>query len=168
MRRRTALTRLPSFGAISLPRGGTRTHSGPPPVEGSRTSERKGYSLTALPPTGYDGDVPELSAYLPGASTRHQALWAEHWTYPQACAWSTDRTYWPMLAELVNWIVRGEAEDAPVGAAANVSRLRIEVGIGASGLKHNGWKIADAPTPAADDASLSNVTDIKSRLAGGA
>lgn len=151
-----------------MARGGARTRSGPQPTEGSRTSDRKGYVLTALPTAGYDGAAPNLKDYLPNATLRHEAIWTELWQTPQACAWSEERYRWPVVADLVKWMVRSEADDAPVGTATNVKQLREECGIGATGLKLNGWKIAEAPTLAADDAPASNVTDIKSRLAGGA
>lgn len=148
-----------------MSRGGARSRSGPQKQEGSRTSERAGYVLTALPPAGYDGEVPDLGLYLPGATDRHRAVWAEHWTFPQACAWSEDHTRWPEVADLVKWIVRSEADDAPVGTATNVKQLRESVGIGPVGLKLNGWKIADLdPAPASAPEPDEDEDDPRNRL----
>lgn len=149
-----------------MARGGARTHSGPPPIEGSRTSDRKGYSLTPLPTAGFDGDAPEFP--LPAGLERELEVWSHVWTYPQACAWIDQPRLWRHVAMYVRWSVRMEADDASAALGNVVMRYADDAGISEAGLKFHGWKIADAPTPAADDASLSNVTDIKSRLAGGA
>jgi len=149
-----------------MPSGG-HAHSGPPPTEGSRTSERKGYSLSALPPSGYADEVPDLLAFLPDATSRHSTIWAQLWTTPQACAWSLESWRWPTVASLVMWIARSEDADAAASIASNVRQLRDDLGLSRAGLAHNGWKIAE---PKKDDAEevASNVTDIKSRLPGGA
>jgi hypothetical protein len=160
-------TRRNAVEENDMPRGGARIKSGPPPVEGSRTSERKGYSLTALPPSGYDGEVPDLLDFLPGATARHLAVWAQAWTTPQACAWSLEPWRWSTVASLVMWIVRSEDADAAASIASNVRQLRDDLGLSRAGLAHNGWKIAEPPKDE-DEESPSNVTDIKSRLAGGA
>jgi hypothetical protein len=149
-----------------MARGG-HAHSGPPPVEGSRTSERKGYSLTALPSEGFDGDVPDLSVYLPAATARHLAIWAELWTTPQACAWSSEPWRLPVVADLVKWMVRSDAEDAPASTATSVRQLRDDLGLSSAGLRQNGWKIAEPkPVEAAADgpAEGATVTSIKDRL----
>jgi len=146
---------------------GGHAHSGPPPVEGSRTSERKGYTLTALPPAGFDGVAPGLTAYLPGATDRHEAIWAELWRTPQACAWSLEAWRWPVVADLVKWIVRSDAADAPASIATNVRQLRDDCGLSAAGLRQNGWKIAEpkkVETPAEQPAEGATVTSIKDRL----
>lgn len=144
---------------------GGHAHSGPPPVEGSRTSERKGYSLSALPFDGYDGAVPELANYMPDATPRHEAIWAELWATPQACAWSEERYRWPAVADLVKWMVRSDADRAPASIATSVRQLRDDLGLSSAGLRANGWKIADAPKPTeGDEPAPSNVTDIKDRL----
>lgn len=148
-----------------MPSGG-HARSGPPPVEGSRTSERRGYSLTALPPAGYDGAVPELAEFLPSHTARHLAIWAQLWTTPQACAWSLEPWRWPTVASLVMWVVRSEDSDAAASIGSNVRQLRDDLGLSRAGLAHNGWKIAEPPKD--DEQAPSNVTDIKSRLAGGA
>lgn len=155
-----------------MARGGARNRSGPQPVEGSRDSDRKGYSLTALPPAGYDGEVPDwpldatVTDNLTGA--RELAIWAEVWTTPQACAWSEQAWRWPIIAEYCR--LKAIIELSPAASAAligQIHRYRDQIGLTPAGLKENGWKIAEPPKAEAGDAP-SNVTDIKSRLAGGA
>jgi hypothetical protein len=172
-----------------MARGGARNRSGPAPVEGSRTSERKGFSLTALPPAGFDGDAPGFP--LPRRAVyyfivedksrvrvfdedatehvrdRELELWDWAWTTPQACAWSSEQWRWPLVAMWVRTFVVCESSDATAADKGSLHRFADQIGLTPAGLKENGWKIADAPAPAEDDGP-SNVTDIKSRLAGGA
>lgn len=148
-----------------MARGGARNRSGPQPEEDSRTSERRGYSLTALPPAGYDGEAPEFP--LPDASARELEVWAQVWTTPQACAWSLEPWRHRTVAMWVRWSVRMEADDASAALGNVVVRFADQIGLTPAGLKENGWKIADPPKVEAED-TPPNVTDIKSRLAGGA
>lgn len=150
-----------------MTRGGARNRSGPQPVEGSRTSERKGFSLTALPPAGYDGAVPDLTQFLLLATERHEHVWAQLWTTPQACAWALESWRWPIIADLVKWMVRSDADDASVSIATAIRQLRDDLGLSKAGLTANGWKIADpSPVEAAPD-PVASVTSIKDRLSRG-
>ncbi len=148
-----------------MSRGGARNRSGPAPIEGSRTSERKGYTLTALPPAGFAGDVPDFP--LPAATARELEVWVEAWSTPQACAWSDEPWRWRTVAMWCRWSVRMEADDASAALGNVVVRFADQIGLTPAGLKENGWKIAD-PAPAEPTEGTGNVTDIKSRLAGGA
>lgn len=146
-----------------MSRGGSRNRSGPRPVEGSRTSERKGYTLTALPPTGFDGEVPDFP--LPLASDRELSLWDRAWTTPQACAWSVEPWRWYTVGQWVRWSVRAEDPEASAAIVAAVIRLADQIGLTPAGLKENGWKIAEPPKPEEKPAEASsNVTSIKDRL----
>lgn len=150
-----------------MARGG-HARSGPQPTEGSRNSDRKGFSLSALPPEGYAGDVPDLLTFLPDATQRHLDIWAQLWTTPQACAWSEQPYRWPVVADLVMWMVRAQAEDASAAMGTVVRQLRDDCGLSLDG-KTQGWKIGDvAPTvePLTTSASA-NVTSIKTRLPSG-
>src|SRR5881394_2153324 len=95
---------------VTMPKGGARNRSGPRADPTSGRSDRRGYSLTALPAQGYDGPVPEFP--LPRRSVyywsvedkqrvrcfdveatahvreRELELWEWAWRTPQACAWS--------------------------------------------------------------------------------
>lgn len=145
-----------------MARGGARNRSGPQKQEGSRTSERSGYVLTALPPTGYDGDVPSFS--LPLASDRELAMWAQVWTTPQACAWSLESWRHHVIAMYVRTFVLAEnAEEPNAALLGQIHRFGDQIGLTPAGLKENGWKIAE-PAKAADQPAPSNVTDIKNRL----
>lgn len=146
--------------------GGARNRSGPQPVEGSRTSDRKGFSLTALPPAGYAGEVPDFP--LPDALTRELDLWRWAWTTPQAQAWSVEPWRWYTVAEWVRWSVKAEAEDASAAVIAAKIRLADQIGMTPAGLKENGWKIAEAPVASLVPDAGATVTDIKTRLTGGA
>lgn len=138
-----------------MPRGGARNRSGPQADETSGRSDRRGYSLTALPPAGYDGEAPDFP--LPQASDRELSLWVWAWTTPQACAWSDESWRWYTVAEWVRWSVKAEAEDASAAVIAAKIRLADQIGMTPAGLKENGWKIAepeskaDSPTADPDD-----------------
>ena len=173
-----------------MARGGARNRSGPQPEEGSRTSDRKGFILTALPPTGYDGEAPKFplsrrsvfrwefedkrkfqvfdSDATQNIVDREAELWDWAWTTPQACAWSLDPWRWPVVAMWVRTFVICESSEATAADKGALHRFADQIGMTPAGLKENGWKIAEPPAPATDDETPSNVTDIKSRLAGGA
>lgn len=145
-----------------MTRGGSRNRSGPQPVEGSRTSERKGFSLTALPPAGYDGEIPDFP--LPDALSRELEVWKEAWSTPQACAWIDEPWRHRTVAMWVRWSVRMEADDASAALGNVVVRFADQIGLTPAGLKENGWKIADpAPVEAVPD-PVASVTSIKDRL----
>lgn len=145
-----------------MSRGGARNRSGPQPVEGSRTSERKGYVLTALPPTGFDGEAPDFP--LPLASDRELAMWAQVWSTPQACAWSLEPWRHHVIAMYVRTFVLAEnAEEPNAALLGQIHRFGDQIGLTPAGLKENGWKIAE-PAKADPTPAPSNVTDIKGRL----
>lgn len=150
-----------------MARGGSRNRSGPQPEEGSRTSERKGYSLTALPPAGFDGEAPDFPLPLP--SDRELDVWADAWTTPQACAWSLEPWRWRTVAMWVRWSVRMESEDASAALGNVVVRFADQIGMTPAGLRENGWKIAELKSADdAPDSTPANVTSIKDRLRGSA
>jgi hypothetical protein len=145
-----------------MARGGSRNRSGPQPVEGSRTSDRRGYTLTALPPAGYEGEAPSFP--LPSASDRELEVWAQAWTTPQACAWSLEPWRHRTVALWCRWSVRMEAEDASAALGNVVVRFADQIGMTPAGLKENGWKIAEPKAEADEPAPEGNVTSIKDRL----
>lgn len=124
-----------------MPKGG-HARSGPQKDPASRTSERAGYTLTALPNEGYRGPVPKLDDYLLELTGRHEQVWAELWQTPQACAWSQERWRWPIVADLVKWMVRSDMPDAPASIATSIRQLRDDCGLSKVGLAANGWAIA--------------------------
>lgn len=149
-----------------MTKGGARNRSGPQPVEGSRNSDRKGLVLTALPPTGYDGEAPEFP--LPLESVREGKFWAMLWTTPQACAWALEPWRWHIIAMYARTFILAESTDEPNAALlGQVHRFGDQIGLTPAGLKENGWKIAD-PTPAAEPAPEqgATVTSIKDRVRG--
>lgn len=123
-----------------MSRGGARNRSGPQPDENSLKSAKVGYTLTALPSEGYQGEVPVFP--LPACSAREQEVWQQAWRTPQAAAWSMQAWRHRTVALWVRWSVR--MEDLEAGAALGnvVVRLADQIGMTPAGLKENGWKIA--------------------------
>jgi hypothetical protein len=125
-----------------MPRGGARNRSGPKPSETSARSDRRGYSLTALPAEGYSGDVPDFPLLDP--TGRELEVWAQAWRLPQACAWSMPSESWRTrsVAMWVRLSVRCEAEDAGASLLAQLHRFADQIGLTTAGLAELGWKVA--------------------------
>jgi hypothetical protein len=124
-----------------MPKGG-HARSGPPPDPKSRTSERKGFTETTLPGAGYDGEVPDLSDYLPGHTPRHEAIWVQLWRTPQAAMWARDPWMIPTVVDLVRCQVRSEAADAPAAWETPIRQARTDLGLNVAGMRFLGWAIA--------------------------
>lgn len=125
-----------------MPKGGSRTRSGPPKSPTSRTSERAGYKLTALPSEGYRGRAPGLNQFIPKPTARQRAHWDELWSTPQACAWSLERWRWSQIARLCILRARAEDPDSPAAIYAEVIKLETKHGLSDDGLRYLGWAIA--------------------------
>lgn len=125
-----------------MSRGGSRNRSGPTADPTSGRSDRRGFSLTALPAEGYDGPVPEFP--LPEASGRELAVWADLWRTPQACAWSMPSESWRIatVALYVRTKVRCEAPDAGAALLGQLHRFADQIGMTTAGLAEMGWKVA--------------------------
>lgn len=125
-----------------MARGGARNRSGPPPSEASGRSDRRGYSLTALPAEGYTGPVPEFP--LPDALDRELVVWEQAWRTPQACAWSMPSEAWrsQTVALWVRTKVRCEAPDAGAALLGQLHRFADQIGMTTAGLAEMGWKVA--------------------------
>lgn len=149
-----------------MARGGARNRSGPLPSEDSGRSDRRSYSLTALPAEGYAGEVPEFP--LPRRSVmrwefedkrkfqvfdaettadiheRELELWAWLWTTPQACAWSMPSESWRLhtIAMYVRTFVVCEGSDATAADKGSLHRFADQIGMTTAGLAEMGWKVA--------------------------
>lgn len=125
-----------------MARGGARNRSGPKANPESGRSERRGYSLTALPAEGYDGPAPDFP--LPAASDRELEAWAEAWRTPQACAWSLPSESWrvPTVALWVRVKVRCEDADAGAALLGQLHRFADQIGMTTAGLAEMGWRVA--------------------------
>jgi len=125
-----------------MSRGGARNRSGPQAKEDSGRSDRRGYSLTALPAQGYDGEVPEFP--LPSPSGRELDVWAQAWRSPQACAWSMPSEAWriPTVAMWVRVKVRCEDPDSGAALLGQLHRFADQIGMTTAGLAEMGWKVA--------------------------
>lgn len=125
-----------------MSRGGARNRSGPAPTEESGRSDRRGFSLTALPSAGYTGPVPEFP--LPGASARELEVWAQAWRSPQACAWSMPSEKWRIrtVAMWTRLTVRCEDPEAGAALLGQLHRFADQIGMTTAGLAEMGWKVA--------------------------
>lgn len=125
-----------------MARGGARNRSGPVADPTSGRSDRRGFSLTALPSEGYAGPVPDFP--LPGASERELEVWAAAWRTPQACAWSMPSELWRArtVALWVRTTVRCEDPEAPAAMLGQLHRFADQIGMTTAGLAEMGWKIA--------------------------
>lgn len=125
-----------------MPKGGARNRSGPQASEDSGRSDRRGYSLTALPAQGYQGEPPEFP--LPSPTARELEVWAETWRTPQACAWSMPSEAWRMetVAMWVRVKVRCEDSEAPASLLGQLHRFADQIGMTTAGLAEMGWKVA--------------------------
>lgn len=150
-------------------RGGSRNRSGPAPVEGSGRSERRGYSLQALPAAGFGGPVPGwplprrvVKAWVTEDKSRYQVvdqdatdavaareaeLWAWAWRTPQACAWSLPTESWraQIVARWVRQAVLCESSDSSAADHGQLHRYADQVGLTTAGLREMGWKIVAEP-----------------------
>lgn len=125
-----------------MARGGARNRSGPAADPASGRSDRRGFSLTALPAEGYDGPVPDFP--LPDPSGRELEVWAEAWRSPQACAWAMPSEAWRQrtVALWVRTSVRCEEPDAPASLLGQVHRFADQIGMTTAGLAEMGWQVA--------------------------
>lgn len=149
-----------------MPKGG-HNRSGPKPDEKSGRSDRRGYSLTALPSQGYDGPVPQFplprrdvfrkewneagkqvqvydAAETKRVAERELELWAWLWATPQACAWSMPSEAWRLntVALYVRTFVICESGDATAADKNSLHRFADQIGMTTAGLAEMGWKVA--------------------------
>lgn len=146
--------------------GGARNRSGPQVNPRSGRSERRGYSLTALPAEGYSGPAPAFPLprrvvwheyVLDGSKIRERdegatdsvedrelALWEWAWRTPQACAWSMPSESWRLhtIAMWVRTYVLCESSEATAADKGSLHRFADQIGMTPAGLKENGWQIA--------------------------
>ena len=150
-----------------MSKGGARVRSGPMADPNSERSEKRQYTLTALPREGYSGKPPafplpikrfyeelegeqaEDKAATKSFRDRESAIWREYWKMPQACAWESNRWLWETLGELCRLKTVVEFNpDKNAALVAQLHRYRDQVGLTPAGMRDNGWKIADVePEP---------------------
>lgn len=124
-----------------MPSGG-HARSGPRPDPDSERSERRGYKLSELPPTGYDGDVPEWPIH-PAPTVVEAEYWQRAWRTPQACVWSRAEWAWivPDVARWVRLTVRCDEISAPASLMARLPSIEDKIGMTAAGLARMGAQI---------------------------
>ncbi len=149
-----------------MSRGGARNRSGPTADPESQRSERRGYSLTALPAEGYSGPVPDFPLpprvvmrweyegkrryQVPDpdatevVSEREAELWGWAWTTPQACAWSMPSEAWRLhtIAMWVRTFVICESSEATAADKGSLHRFADQIGMTTAGLAEMGWRVA--------------------------
>lgn len=146
-------------------KGGARNRSGPQPDPTSGRSDRRGFSLQALPAEGYDGGAPEyplreMTVYetvideegikrrFPNDDAtdafreREAALWEWAWQLPQACAWAREQWRWHTVAMWVRTAVVCEGPDAQAADKNSLHRFADQIGMTPAGMRENGWAIA--------------------------
>lgn len=122
--------------------GGSRNRSGPKADLKSGRSDRRNYSLTALPSEGFDGTVPEFP--LPNLTERELEVWSTAWRTPQACAWSLPSERWRirLVAMWTRISVRCEDPEAPASLIGQLHRFEDKIGFSTAGLAEMGWVVA--------------------------
>ena len=149
-----------------MAKGGARNRSGPQKQEGSGRSDRAGYSLTALPAEGYDGQVPTFplmrrrvmvweyedkrrfqvldTEATQAVADREAELWEWAWRTPQACAWSMPSERWRIhtIAMWVRTFVICEGDEATAADKGSLHRFADQLGLTTAGLAEMGWKVA--------------------------
>lgn len=141
--------------------GGARVRSGPAPDPNSRTSERRGYTLSSLPNGGYAGRPPKFPLPDPvvcveedGVAVedkqasavrkkREQELWRQLWKTPQACAWSLPQYSYLIYEVGLYCRLFATCEDVNAKAADRtlLPRYADRIGLSAAGLAALGWRI---------------------------
>lgn len=149
-----------------MARGGARNRSGPQADPNSARSDRRGLKFTALPASGYDGEVPEWplpdrlvwDVYFEdkkrvrelnddateSVRDREAEMWAWAWQTPQAWAWSQPSESWRLMtvAMWVRTYVLCESSEATAADKGSLHRFADQVGLTPAGLRENGWAIA--------------------------
>lgn len=125
-----------------MAKGGARNRSGPPANPDSSRSDRRGFSLTALPAEGYKLPAPIFP--LADASDAELDLWAEVWRTPQACAWAMPSESWRQrtVALWVRTRIRCEDPEAPASLLGQLHRFADQIGMTTAGLAEMGWRVA--------------------------
>lgn len=148
-----------------MTKGGARNRSGPAADPNSGRSDRRGFSLTALPAEGYDGEAPVfplqpavvhvmvvdesgVKRRFPDEDAtqdmreREQELWEWAWSLPQAAAWAREPWRWHTVAMWVRTAVVCEGPDAQAADKNSLHRFADQIGMTPAGLRENGWAIA--------------------------
>jgi hypothetical protein len=168
---------------IHMPRGGARNRSGPQPDPNSLKSAKIGYTLTALPSEGFDGEVPpfplsppvvwweyfedkqkvrELDTKATAARRdRELELWTWAWRTPQACAWSLEPWRWQTVAMWVRTFALCESSEATAADKGSLHRFADQIGMTPAGLKENGWKIATDQVSAKRETARSTAAPVR-------
>lgn len=151
-----------------MTKGGARNRSGPQPDPNSGRSDRRGFSLDALPAEGYSGKAPafplqQMRLFVEtregsgrewtvvrefdeegtqAFNDREVELWSWAWGLPQAAAWAREPWRWHSVAMWVRTAVVCEGAEAQAADKNSLHRFADQIGMTPAGLRENGWKIA--------------------------
>jgi hypothetical protein len=140
---------------ITMPRGGARVVSGPPPdpsaLRRNRPSDKAGWTL--LPYEGRPGEPPKWP--LTEATDREWHLWCELWERPQAVMWE-ELSQELEVALAVRCLAEAEQPDAKVDVRKLARQYLDSLGLSVQGMLRNRWKISPGepgtvPVPAATE-----------------
>jgi hypothetical protein len=124
--------------------------SGGARVRAGRLPETPGADWRTLPADGRDGPLPHFP--LSNPTDREWEVWEQLWATPQAVAWEADHLVWEAAA-YVRVLVRAEGPRSSALLWTTVRQMSESLGLTASGLARNRWKIGtpevadDAPAP---------------------
>jgi hypothetical protein len=126
---------------ITMPKGGARTRSGPPPDPNALARERDAGEWTVLPAAGRQVPAPQWP--LTDADERELALWTELWAKPQAFMWARFHQEHE-VALYVRRLVEAEKPESKVTVGTLVRQMGDSLGLSTPGMRANRWRIEAA------------------------
>lgn len=123
---------------MTMPKGGARSRSGPPPDPTALRRERDAGDWVILPPEGRSGPAPAWP--LLDQDDREAALWAELWTTPQALMWDRNGSRYE-VALYVRRLTEAEQRGAQVTLGTLVRQMADSLGLTSPGMRANRWKV---------------------------
>lgn len=149
-----------------MPSGGARNRSGPAKdpdaLRRDRPSDKAGWITL---PAGRTDPAPDWPLPTP-ATYEELQVWEHEWTRPQATRWEALNLE-VNVAIYVRRLVEVQQPGATAGLGTLVRQLQDDLGLSITGLRVNGWTIANsdpapavtAPTPRAGKASTGSARD---------
>jgi hypothetical protein len=124
---------------MTMPKGGARSRSGPPPDPNALVREHDTSEWVTLPAAGRSGPVPEWPLTDPVG--RESELWAKVWAMPQAVMWEKMSQH-VEVALYVRRLVEAEQPESKVTVGTLVRQYADSLGLTTPGLRSNRWRIA--------------------------
>ncbi len=124
-----------------MAKGGARSRSGPAPEPNALRRIRDDGDWITLPADGRPGDPPKFPLSKP--AKRELTIWKAEWTRPQAIMWERNGQE-VEVALYVRCLYEGEDRHAATSLRTLIVRMQEALGISATGLARNRWRIATA------------------------